>query len=233
MIPSARIGRSGMWLLAAIVAAGLVLLLTRIAARERAAALAMSAELLAPLDSSATGWELEREPAAEGRADGALAAAAPVAPRTADSAATLAPDDSTVVADTLPRIPPLDPELYPDWTTFDVAEPLALRAGRPVLLAFTAYGCEQCEELEREVFRDAAAGVTIRSAVVPVEVADPLAGGDERERQVEALQRRFGVIKFPTLVLYFPATGRWRTLAGYPGRDRTIRWVTEGSGAGR
>jgi hypothetical protein len=28
-------------------------------------------------------------------------------------------------------------------------------------------------------------------------------------------------------VLYFPASGRVKKIEGYPGRDGTLRWVTE------
>jgi hypothetical protein len=233
---AARIGRGGLWVLLAVVVAGLALLVTRIAARGRAAAEAMSAELLSPLDTAA----MERA----GAADPGAATAADAGPRTpvppaadaarvdsrdsttADSAAAAGPEPE-------PKPPPLDPELFPDWTTFAEAVPLARRGDRPVMLAFSAWGCDLCDQLARDVFRDEAAGVTLRSAVVPVAVADPLAGDSDPAREADGLQRRFGVTSFPTLVLYFPASGRVRKLEGYPGRDRTLRWVTETTASAR
>jgi len=240
MTVASRIGRHGLWLLLALVAAGLALLVTRIAARGRAAE-AMSAGLLAPLDTAA------HEPAAPGSVAAEAGAERPSDPdarppevaaaRLESGADPAAAGDSLALADSAEaaarRLPPLDPELFPDWTGFGEAVPLARRGERAVLLAFSTYGCEQCEQLAREVFRDEAAGVTLRSAVVPVAVADPLGGEGDPAREAGELQRRFGVTSFPTLVLYFPATGRVRKLEGYPGRDRTLRWVTESSASPR
>jgi thiol-disulfide isomerase/thioredoxin len=225
--------RNGLWLLLALVAAGLGLLLTRIAARGRAAAAAMSAELLSPLEAGATD-SLAAVALGDGGVPGPPSApASPADTAAAPATESAAPAGLAAIAPEVPIVPDLDPELFPDWTSYAVALPLARRMERPVLLAFGAYGCEQCDELAREVFRDEAAGVTLRSAVVPVAVDAPLLEDGDSARAADELKRRFGVTSFPTLVLYFPASGRVKKLEGYPGRDRTLRWVTETSATKR
>jgi hypothetical protein len=229
----AGIARHAQWAMLVLAAVCLALVVVRLAARSRAVAASMSAELLSPLDTAALEPTGEREPEPLATAGAASPARDSLAPSDSAAASPAAPADSAPADPPVRKLPPLDPELFPDWTSFAAAVPLARRTDRPVLLAFSAYGCELCLQLARDVFRDEAAGVTLRSAVVPVAVDDPLAGGSDGAREADELQRRFDVTSFPTLVLYFPASGRARKLEGYPGRDRTLRWVTETSTARR
>jgi len=226
-IPSG-IGKAAALLLLGLVSGGLGLLALRAAERGRAAAMALSAELLAPLDSTAGGSSVP-ETALASKLGSATSIVTPVVRPERKASADSAAADSGEAAEPAESLPPLDPDIFPDWTTFELAVPQARRTGRPVLLAFSAYGCEQCEQLKHEVFRDEAAGVTLRSAVVPVAVADPLAGDSDQAREADELVRRFDVTSYPSLVLYFPASGRVKKLEGYHGREGTLRWVTEGA----
>ena len=224
-IPSG-IGKAAVLLLLGLVSGGVGLLVLRAAERGRAAAMALSSELLAPLDSTAAGSSVPETALASKQGNVTSIVTPPARPErkaTPDSAAA----DSGEAVEPAESLPPLDPDLFPEWTTFELAAPQARRTGRPVLLAFSAYGCEQCEQMKREVFQDEAAGVTIRSAVVPVAVADPLVGDSDQARTADELARRFDVTSYPSLVLYFPASGRVRKIEGYHGRDGTLRWVTE------
>ena len=137
-----------------------------------------------------------------------------------------------LVADTLEipaPPPPLDPTLFSDWTTYEDAVAKSRRTGRPGLLALTALRCETCESLREAVFDDVAGSVTIRSAVIPVVVKDLFLDSGEKARQVDDLQKRFGITTFPTLVVWSPTTQRTRTLKGFRGAAATLRFITDAS----
>ena len=97
--------------------------------------------------------------------------------------------------------------------------------GRPVLLVFEAEADGPSRELQRRVFDDAASGITVRSAVIPVALEHHIAS--EPDPAVERLERRFGVVTYPTLVLYAPSTGRTFKRPGWSGSSATLRWIID------
>ena len=198
----------------------------------------MSAELLSPLEGGGTpsaepptvAAPPRESPSAESPTGPASDASAPrdpedlrglVPPELVDA---LAPDS---VAPAPPEPPPLDPTLFSEWTTYEDAVARSRETGRAVLLAFTAVGCETCETLRQAVFEDEAAGITVRSAVIPVALHDAFAGMGDEARFMADLQKRFDVTTFPTLVVWSPVTKRLRTLKGYRGVAATLRFITD------
>lgn len=129
------------------------------------------------------------------------------------------------------RVP--DPAFYSAWTTYDAALRQSNENGKPVLLDFRAEWCEGCQLLKREVFNDPAAGLTVKAAVIPVAVLDRVRENDENPPEVEALQRRYQVEEFPTLIVFSPVSGRTLRQQGYPGAAATLRWITEAADAVR
>ena len=258
-MPPSRPTRShARWLLL-LPAAGLVLFAARTLEQRRAAEAAMSAELLAPLGEDVT-IPAERTTAGEVALPARQASAPPepgpppVAPgSTGDSLeaviGTTRNDpvrpgsmgvvhvDEPVAAPAVapeparPAPPPLDPALFADWTTYPEAVVRSRMSGMPVLLAFTAAGCETCESLRASVFEEEASSVTMRSAVIPVPVHEEFADGGAEARMVGDLKRRFRVTTYPTLVVWSPATGRTRTLQGYRGPGSTLRFIVESAAA--
>jgi thiol-disulfide isomerase/thioredoxin len=230
------------WLLIPVVA-GLVLLAARTVAERRADEAAMSAELLSPFDESvapplASAAEPPAQPATGPEVSDSARGTTPAPAGDTGDLRSLVPPElaGALISDTAAPPPPsppapLDPAFYSDWTSFADAVAQSRATGRPVMLAFTALRCETCESLREAVFNDVAGSVTLRSAVIPVKVHDTFAESGEEARLVDDLQKRFGVVTFPTLVVWSPATKRMRTLKGYRGAEATLRFITDAAGA--
>ena|SRR5436309_2010864 len=121
------------------------------------------------------------------------------------------------------------PEL-PDrvrWRPVAAAEAESRAFDRPILYDFSAAWCGPCKLMSAEVFADERAAHTLGSTFVPVRVVDRSREDGRNSPEVQALQDRFQVEAFPTLVLYAPETGRHETITGYAGRDELIQRLTQ------
>jgi thiol:disulfide interchange protein len=121
-----------------------------------------------------------------------------------------------------------DPDaIYSTWTTFAQASRESRANGKPVLLAFNAGWASEGQALQQEVFDHAAAGTTVKAAVIPVLVVDRSREDGRNSPEVEGLIQQFQVDSYPTLIVFSPASGRAARRTGYRGADEMLRWITE------
>ncbi len=114
------------------------------------------------------------------------------------------------------------------WVPLERAEALARSSNRPVLYAFSAEWCGPCRVMAREVFASERHATRLATLTVPVHVVDRVKEEGRNPAAVDSLQRAFGVRGFPTLVLYWPRSGRHVSQDGYRGADRVLAWVAQG-----
>jgi thiol:disulfide interchange protein len=87
------------------------------------------------------------------------------------------------------------------WVPLDQAEALARESGRPILYDFTADWCAPCHQMKAEVFRNERLAELINDSFVPVRVVDRMREEGSNAPAVDALQQRYSVQGFPTIVI--------------------------------
>ena len=112
-----------------------------------------------------------------------------------------------------------------DWRPIETALEEARGSGKPVLYDFTADWCPPCRQMQREVFADARSAQTIGELFVPVRVLDRTREEGRNPTAVAALQARYQVEAFPTLVIVDPARadGEPVVISGFGGKQDLMR----------
>jgi thiol:disulfide interchange protein len=105
------------------------------------------------------------------------------------------------------------------WQPIATAEAAARVQHKPIFYDFSAAWCGPCKMMSAEVFADPNRAKQINSQFVPVQVVDRSHEDGRNAPEVQALQDRFEIDAFPTIVLYSPETGRHESLAGYGGGE--------------
>src|SRR5262245_21585924 len=109
-----------------------------------------------------------------------------------------------------------------EWRSATMAIEEAHQTGRPILYDFTAEWCPPCQAMNREVFADRKAAGTIGQLFVPVRVLDRSREEGRNPIDVAALQSRYKITAFPTLVIEDPAGGEPTVIEGYPGKQALL-----------
>jgi thiol:disulfide interchange protein len=109
------------------------------------------------------------------------------------------------------------------WMGIEQADKMARATHRLVLYDFSAAWCPPCRAMEREMFADPRAAMTLSAFFAPARVIDRSREDGRNSAVVDSLQRRFGVESFPTLVVFSPQTGRHESVIGYRGSKETLR----------
>ena len=107
------------------------------------------------------------------------------------------------------------------WRSIEAAETEARTTHRPLLYEFGAAWCGPCRLMQREMFANASVAGRLNGTFVPVSVVDRSREDGANASGVAALEARFGITAFPTLVVV-REDGAFEKIEGYGGVDRTM-----------
>ena len=109
------------------------------------------------------------------------------------------------------------------WVAPEVAIGRARSTGRPIMYDFTAEWCQPCHLLDDAVFRDPAAAAKINEKFVAVRVTDRQQEDGENPPVVDALEKKYSVRKFPTIVIANADGAELARMEGFKGKSELER----------
>jgi thiol:disulfide interchange protein len=157
-----------------------------------------------------------------------VAARPDTAPAHATPVATPVPGDAPLAA---PAAPSSEASAGADaggpvrWLPIQDAVDRSRQSGKPVLFDFNAEWCGPCQSLKAEVFESSIHARAIEAVVLPVSVVDQVREQGSNPPDLEALQQRFNIEGFPTLVVLNARNGKMVKSAGYMGEAQTVEWI--------
>lgn len=105
------------------------------------------------------------------------------------------------------------------WMSPSAGLELAKTSGKPLMYDFTAEWCGPCDTLDEEVFRDPLVASEINARFIAVRVTDRQREEGKNPAEVEALQQRYAVRGFPTVLFTDPNGTERGRIEGFNGRD--------------
>lgn len=108
------------------------------------------------------------------------------------------------------------------WLSVEEGLRLAESSNKPVLFDFTADWCQPCHMLDAEVFRNPDVAREINERFIAIRVVDRNREEGRNSPDVQALQQRFAVRGFPTVV-FADRTGERARMEGFRGREEFER----------
>jgi len=105
------------------------------------------------------------------------------------------------------------------WVPIPMADAAARQSGRRILYDFSAEWCGPCREMSREVFSNPGTVEKLEKQFVMVRVLDRQKEDGRNPPDVAALQTRYKVDAFPTLVIADTSGAQIDRIEGYMGRQ--------------
>jgi thiol:disulfide interchange protein len=109
------------------------------------------------------------------------------------------------------------------WIPLQVAAERARDSGKPILVYFTAEWCGPCHVLEAEVFADEIVARDLNDRFLAVKVTDRMQEDGRNVPEVAALEQRYSVRGFPTIVFIDANGSELGRMEGYRGREQFER----------
>lgn len=109
------------------------------------------------------------------------------------------------------------------WVNPEAAVAMARATGKPILYDFTAEWCDPCHVLDAEVFGDEVAAREINERFIPVRITDRQQEDGRNSPEVDALEKRYSVRGFPTVVFVTGNGSEVGRMEGYKGREELLR----------
>jgi thiol:disulfide interchange protein len=110
-----------------------------------------------------------------------------------------------------------------EWRPIEQAADASRGSHKPILYDFTAEWCPPCQAMSREVFSDEKQASMIVGMFVPVRVLDRAREEGANLPEVEALQQRYRIEAFPTLIVASADGNELGRVEGYPGKDGLMK----------
>lgn len=109
-----------------------------------------------------------------------------------------------------------------NWVPLVEARRRAAAEHKPLMVDFSAEWCQPCKQMDRSVFSDPVVAARLNQTVVPVRVTDRTQEEGSNPPDIEALQKRYAVTGFPTLVFADAGGAELARLEGMHGKDEVI-----------
>ncbi|HEY1250969.1 MAG TPA: thioredoxin domain-containing protein [Thermoanaerobaculia bacterium] len=112
------------------------------------------------------------------------------------------------------------------WQPRERAAAIALVSRKPILYDFSAAWCGPCKLLDKD-WEDPTIAETVNDGFVPARVIDRQREDGKNPADIDALQQRFEVSGFPTLVAASPDGRLIAKIEGYRGRAALVEFLKE------
>ena len=113
------------------------------------------------------------------------------------------------------------------WVSPQVGIERAKDTGKPILIYFTAEWCGPCHVLEAEVFADPLIAGDLNDRFIAVKLTDRMQEEGRNTPEVAALEQRYSVRGFPTVVFVDANGSEQGRMEGYRGREQFERIVEQ------